>query len=152
MRRQAELVHQRALQSDVVITTALIPGRPAPVLLKDVAKVKIGIAPRLGEFGFMNNDDAVEGVIMMRTGEQTQYVLQRVEKETEYLNSQVLPKDVKIHTFYDRSGLVELTTDTVEHNLLRGMILVLIVLMFFLVSVRAAINARTAPAFSTPPI
>ncbi|HUZ46405.1 MAG TPA: CusA/CzcA family heavy metal efflux RND transporter [Terriglobia bacterium] len=118
----------------------------APVYMRDVGKVVIGHAPRLGEFGFMKNDDAVEGVIMMRTGEQTQYVLQRVEKETQYLNSQVLPKDVKIHTFYDRSGLVELTTSTVEHNLLRGMILVLIVLIFFLVSVRAAIiTALTIP-------
>ncbi len=118
----------------------------APVFMRDIGKVVIGHAPRLGEFGFMNNNDAVEGVIMMRTGEQTQYVLQRVEKETKYLNSQVLPKDVKIHTFYDRSGLVELTTSTVEHNLLRGMILVLIVLIFFLVSVRAAIiTALTIP-------
>ena len=127
---------------NIVVTS----HKGAPVFIKDVGKVVIGHAPRLGEFGFMNNDDAVEGVIMMRTGEQTQYVLQRVEKETKYLNTQVLPKDVKIHTFYDRSGLVELTTDTVEHNLLRGMILVLIVLMFFLVSARAAvITALTIP-------
>ena len=118
----------------------------APVYVKNIGKVVIGHAPRLGEFGFMNNDDAVEGVIMMRTGEQTQFVLQRVEKETQYLNTQVLPKDVKIHTFYDRSGLVQLTTSTVEHNLLHGMLLVLIVLMFFLVSVRAAIiTALTIP-------
>jgi heavy metal efflux system protein len=118
----------------------------APIYMRNVGKVEIGHAPRLGEFGFMNNDDAVEGVIMMRTDEQTQYVLQRVEQETRYLNSQVLPKDVKIHTFYDRSGLVELTTSTVENNLLRGMILVLIVLIFFLVSVRAAIiTALTIP-------
>ena len=118
----------------------------APVYMRNVGKVVIGHAPRLGEFGFMNQDDAVEGVIMMRTDEQTQYVLQGVEKETKYLNTQVLPKDVKIHAFYDRSGLVELTTSTVEHNLLRGMILVLIVLIFFLVSVRAAIiTALTIP-------
>jgi cobalt-zinc-cadmium resistance protein CzcA len=118
----------------------------APVYMRDVGKVVIGHAPRLGEFGFMNDDDAVEGVLMMRTGEQTQYVLQRIEKETQYLNTEVLPKDVKIHTFYDRSGLVQLTTSTVEHNLLRGMVLVLIVLIFFLVSVRAAIiTALTIP-------
>jgi heavy metal efflux system protein len=118
----------------------------APIYMRDVGNVVIGHAPRLGEFGFMDNDDAVEGVIMMRTGEQTQYVLQRIEEETKYLNTQVLPKDVKIHTFYDRSGLVDLTTSTVVNNLLRGMILVLIVLMFFLVSVRAAIiTALTIP-------
>src|SRR6185437_3380675 len=54
-------------------------------------------------------------------------------------NQQILPKDVKVLPFYDRSGLVNLTTDTVENNLLRGMVLVLIVLIFFLVSIRAAI-------------
>ena len=118
----------------------------APVRVRDVAEVTIGHAPRLGEFGFEKNDDAVEGVILMRRGEQTQTVLKRVEQKTEQLNSQVLPPDVKIRPFYDRSALVDLTTDTVEANLLRGMLLVLVVLMFFLVSVRAAIiTALTIP-------
>lgn len=118
----------------------------APVRVRDVAQVTIGHAPRLGEFGFEKNDDAVEGVILMRRGEQTQNVLKRVEEKTEQLNRQVLPRDVKIRPFYDRSALVQLTTDTVEANLLRGMILVLIVLMCFLVSVRAAIiTALTIP-------
>src|SRR6202044_2730605 len=62
-----------------------------------------------------------------------------VEAETDKLNQTILPPDVKIHPYYDRSELVNLTTDTVEGNLLRGMVLVLIVLMFFLVSARAAI-------------
>jgi heavy metal efflux system protein len=117
-----------------------------PVRIKDVGQVVIGHAPRLGEFGFQKNDDAVEGVILMRTGEQTQNVLKGVEQKTEQLNRQVLPPDVKIHPFYDRSDLVRLTTDTVEANLLRGMVLVLIVLVFFLVSFRAAvIVALTIP-------
>ncbi len=118
----------------------------APVRISDIGNVVIGHAPRLGEFGFMKNDDAVEGVILMRRGEQTQNVLKRVEAKTNELNTQILPKDVKVRPFYDRSDLVRLTTDTVEANLLRGMILVLIVLMFFLVSVRAAIiTALTIP-------
>jgi cobalt-zinc-cadmium resistance protein CzcA len=118
----------------------------APVRVSDVGEVTIGHAPRLGMFGFQNNDDAVEGVILMRRGEQTQYVLKRVEEKTKELNERVLPPDVKIRTFYDRSDLVRLTTDTVEANLLRGMFLVLIVLIFFLVSVRAAvIVALTIP-------
>jgi heavy metal efflux system protein len=117
-----------------------------PVRIKDVGKVVIGHAPRLGEFGFMNNDDAVEGVILMRTGEQTQNVLKGVEAMTRELNRNVLPPDVKVHPFYDRSDLVQLTIDTVEGNLLRGMVLVLIVLIFFLVSMRAAvIVALTIP-------
>ena len=101
--------------------------------------MEIGHAPRLGEFGYEKNDDAVEGVILMLRGEQTQNVLKRVEAKTDELNKSVLPPDVKIHPYYDRSELVKLTTDTVEGNLLRGMVLVLIVLIFFLVSWRAAI-------------
>lgn len=110
-----------------------------PIRVHDIGQVEIGHAPRLGEFGFKKNDDAVEGVILMRRGEQTQNVLRDVEKKTEQLNKQVLPKDVKIRPFYDRSDLVELTTRTVEDNLVRGMILVFLVLIFFLVSFRAAV-------------
>src|SRR5580704_14295187 len=94
-----------------------------PVLVKDVGRVAIGIAPRLGEFGFQGQDDAVEGVILLRTGEKTQDVLERVEAKTKELNEAILPKDVKILPFYDRSSLVELTTQVVERNLLRGMLL-----------------------------
>ena len=118
----------------------------APVRVRDIGDVVIGHAPRLGEFGFNKNDDAVEGVILMRRGEQAQDVLKGVEEKTKELNGHVLPKDVKLNGYYDRSDLVQLTVDTVEGNLLRGMILVLIVLVFFLVSLRAAvITALTIP-------
>lgn len=123
-----------------------------PIRVKDIARVEIGHAPRLGIFGFQdtfkktNNDDAVEGVILMRRGEQTQNVLQGVEQKTKELNSSILPPDVKIRPYYDRSDLVRVTTETVEWNLIRGMLLVLLVLIFFLVSVRAAvITALTVP-------
>ena len=117
-----------------------------PIRVRDIGRVEIGHAPRLGMFGFQKNDDAVEGVILMRRGEQTQTVLQGVEKKTLELNRSILPPDVKVRPFYDRSDLVRVTTDTVEWNLLRGMLLVLLVLIFFLVSVRAAvITALTIP-------
>src|SRR6185437_3371698 len=117
-----------------------------PVRIRDIGSVVIGNAPRLGEFGFNKVDDAVEGVIMMRRGEQTQNVLKGVEAKTNDLNNGILPPDVKVHPYYDRSDLVQLTIDTVEHNLAMGMALVLIVLMAFLVSVRAAvIVALTIP-------
>ncbi len=114
-----------------------------PVLLKDVGRVVIGIAPRLGEFGFEKQDDAVEGVIFLRTGEKTQDVLQRVEAKTRELNDRVLPKDVKIHPFYDRSDLVAVTTQIVEQNLLRGMFLVVVILIFFLYDFRAGLIVAT---------
>lgn len=110
-----------------------------PVRVGDIGQITIGHAPRLGEFGFNKTNDAVEGVIMMRRGEQTQNVLKGVEAKTRQLNSEILPPDIKIRPYYDRSDLVQLTIDTVEHNMIMGMILVLIVLMCFLVSLRAAI-------------
>jgi cobalt-zinc-cadmium resistance protein CzcA len=117
-----------------------------PTHIRDIGEVTIGHAPRLGEFGFNHTDDAVEGVIMMRRGEQTQKVLKGVEAMTAQLNQHVLPPDIKLRPYYDRSDLVQLTIDTVEHNLVLGMALVLVVLIFFLVSVRAAvIVAMTIP-------
>jgi len=120
------------------------------IRIKDIGRVEIGHAPRLGIFGFQTkekkDDDAVEGVILMRRGEQTQNVLEGVEKKTDEINRTLLPPDVKVRPYYDRSDLVRITTDTVEGNLLRGMVLVLIVLIFFLVSFRAAIiTALTIP-------
>ncbi len=115
-----------------------------PVLIKDIATVDIGHAPRLGQFGFNNRDDAVEGVILMRTGEQAQTVLKRVEAETRQLNDSILPKDVKVHPFYDRSNLIHLTTRVVEDNLLRGILLVVVILIFFLYDVRSGLIVAVA--------
>ena len=110
-----------------------------PILVKDVGQVAAGHAPRLGQFGFNHTDDAVEGVILMRKGEQAQTVLKGVAAKTRELNESILPKDVKVHTYYDRSDLIALTTHTVEGNLARGIILVLVVLVFFLYDVRSAL-------------
>ncbi len=114
-----------------------------PVLVKDVARVEIGHAPRLGQFGFDDRNDAVEGVILMRTGEQAQVVLKKVEEKTKELNTSILPRDVKVHPYYDRSDLIALTTRTVEGNLLRGIVLVVVVLIFFLYDVRSGLIVAT---------
>jgi cobalt-zinc-cadmium resistance protein CzcA len=117
-----------------------------PVYVKDVAKVEIGHAPRLGQFGYMKQDEAVEGVILMRVGEQAQVILRKVEAMTTELNEHVLPPDVKVVPYYDRQVLIEETTKTVKENLLRGMLLVLVILGLFLFSVRTAlIVAITIP-------
>src|ERR1700719_1610012 len=85
----------------------------APVRIRDIGRVEIGHAPRLGIFGFQdktkNNDDAVEGVILMRRGEQTQNVLEGVEQKTEEINKNILPRDVRVRPYYDRSDLVRVT-------------------------------------------
>ncbi|HET9064808.1 MAG TPA: CusA/CzcA family heavy metal efflux RND transporter [Gemmatimonadales bacterium] len=117
-----------------------------PVLVRDVARVEIGHAPRLGQFGFNGEDDAVEGIVLMRVGEQAATVLQGIQAKTRELNSSILPPDVKVHAFYDRSDLIEQTTRTVEANLVRGIVLVVVVLIFFLFDLRAGlIVAATIP-------
>jgi cobalt-zinc-cadmium resistance protein CzcA len=117
-----------------------------PVYVKDVARVAIDHAPRLGQFGYMRQNDAVEGVVLMRTGEQAQEVLKKVQAMTDTINKSVLPADVKVLPFYDRTDLVRETTRTVEANLVRGMVLVLVVLGLVLFSVRTAlIVAVTIP-------
>jgi heavy metal efflux system protein len=110
------LVKDTADIGDIVVAS----NNGAPVRVRDIAQVTIGHAPRLAEFGFEKNDDAVEGVILMRRGEQTQNVLKGVEQKTEQLNRQVLPPDVKIRPFYDRSALVALTTATEKPTEPRG--------------------------------
>ncbi|MDQ2776191.1 MAG: CusA/CzcA family heavy metal efflux RND transporter [Acidobacteriota bacterium] len=127
---------------DVVLTT----HNGTPVYVRDVAKVQIGHAVRLGQFGYMRQEEAVEGVILMRVGEQAQVILKRVEEKTADLNRHILPPDVKVVPYYDRSYLIEETTRTVERNLMRGMILVLVILGLMLFSVRTAlIVAVTIP-------
>jgi cobalt-zinc-cadmium resistance protein CzcA len=117
-----------------------------PIRVKNLGTVAIGHAPRLGKFGFNDNDDAVEGVIFLRTGEAAQTVLAEVQKLTRYLNDHVLPPDVRIRPFYDRSDLIQLTTHTVQHNLVIGMLLVTLILILFLRSLRTGlIVAVTIP-------
>lgn len=127
---------------DIVIAT----HNGVPIHVGDVGKVQIGAAPRLGQFGYEHRDDAVEGVIFLRTGEAAQTVLQRVQSTTRYLNEHILPPDVRVHAFYDRSDLIALTTSTVEHNLLLGIFLVTLILVLFLRSFRTGlIVACTIP-------
>jgi len=136
----------RVVTLDDIGNVVLAVKNGTPILVHDIGDVVIGHAPRLGQFGYNNQNDAVEGVVLMRTGEQAQTVLKGVEAMTEKLNASILPKDVKVHAFYDRSELIALTTRTVEDNLLRGILLVIVVLIFFLYDVRSGlIVAVTIP-------
>ncbi|HEY6034783.1 MAG TPA: efflux RND transporter permease subunit, partial [Kofleriaceae bacterium] len=117
-----------------------------PIHVRNLGKVDLGEAPRLGQFGYMDNDDAVEGVLFLRTGDAAQTALDKVHEMTRHLNDDVLPRDVKIHPYYDRTDLVDLTTHTVEHNLLLGVLLVTVILVLFLRSLRTGlIVAATIP-------
>ena len=136
----------RMQSADDIANTVVAVHNGIPTLVKDVGQVVLGIAPRLGQFGIGRQNDAVEGVIMLRTGDKTQDVLKGVEAKTRELNTSVLPHDVKVVPFYDRTDLVHETVHTVESNLLRGMLLVVVVLIFFLYDVRSGlIVAATIP-------
>src|SRR3984957_20825368 len=104
---------------NVVVST----NNGIPTYVRDVGKVEIGHAPRLGQFGFMRQDDAVEGVILMRVGEQAQVVLDKVAQVTDDINRHILPADVKVVPYYAPHALLEETTSPVERNVLRGMLL-----------------------------
>jgi cobalt-zinc-cadmium resistance protein CzcA len=136
------LVRDTADIGNIVLST----HNGIPVYVHDIAQVQMGHAVRLGQFGYMKQDEAVEGVILMRVGEQAQVILNKVEQMTDELNQHVLPPDVKVVPYYDRKYLIEETTRTVERNLLRGMLLVLVILGLLLFSLRTAlIVAVTIP-------
>ena len=136
----------RVVTLDDIGNVVLAVKNGTPILVRDVGEIVIGHAPRLGQFGYNTEDDAVEGVVLMRTGEQAQTVLKGVQAMTRQLNEGVLPKDVKVVPFYDRSELIALTTRTVEDNLVRGILLVIVVLIFFLYDLRSSlIVAATIP-------
>ena len=119
-----------------------------PIRVANVGKVTIGEAPRLGQFGYMDQDDAVEGVLFLRSGDAAQNVLESAEAMTEHLNRDILPRDVRIHPYYDRTDLVHLTTRTVEHNMVLGVLLVTIILVLFLRSFRTGLIVATTIALA----
>ncbi|HEY4245066.1 MAG TPA: CusA/CzcA family heavy metal efflux RND transporter [Kofleriaceae bacterium] len=113
-----------------------------PVLLKDVAAVVTGYAPRQGvvtRSGSTTNGDAVQGIVLMRKGQNPSVVLAALRDAVDEVQKHGLPAGVTIHAFYDRTELVDTTLDTVFHNLAEGATLVMIVLFVFLMSVRASL-------------
>lgn len=110
-----------------------------PLLVKDVATVQEGSAPRVGQVGLNDNDDVVEGIIVMRKGENPSEVLARVKEKIEELNTSILPSDVKMETFYDRDNLMAYCTKTVMHNLLEGIILVTVIVFLFMADWRTTV-------------
>jgi cobalt-zinc-cadmium resistance protein CzcA len=110
-----------------------------PIYVRDVASVRVGFQPRQGVVARASNHDAVEGIILMRRGENPTTVLQGVREKVKELNEHVLPKGTKIDVFYDRTDLVNKTLKTVAHNLIEGALLVMLVLAVFLMDIMAAL-------------
>lgn len=110
-----------------------------PLLVKNVATVQEGSAPRVGQVGLNENDDVVEGIVVMRKGENPSEVLARVKEKIKELNTSLLPPDVKMETFYDRDNLMAYCTKTVMHNLLEGIILVTVIVFLFMAEWRTTV-------------
>lgn len=110
-----------------------------PVLVRNVASIVQSDLPRVGQVGLNENDDVVEGIVVMRKGENPSEVLARVKAKIEELNNRILPGDVKMKTFYDRDVLMTYTTNTVMHNLVEGMIFVTAIVLFFMADWRTTL-------------
>jgi cobalt-zinc-cadmium resistance protein CzcA len=128
--------------------TVLKAQNGTPLHVSDIATVRQGPRIRLGQIGktihradghLVDNDDAVEGIVLLRKGAESDSTLKAIEAKVQELNDHLLPPGVKVVPFLDRSDLVHYTTHTVLHNLTEGIILVVIVLVLFLGNVRGAI-------------
>jgi heavy metal efflux system protein len=129
--------------------TMLTAANGTPVLLSDIAQVMVGNKPRLGIAGRDNENDIVQGIVLMRRGQQSLPTIERVKAEVEKINSSnILPLGVRIERIYDRSDLINLTTRTVLHNMIFGMILVFLIQWIFLGDLRSAIIVSSTIPFA----
>jgi heavy metal efflux system protein len=129
--------------------TMLTAANGTPVFFSDIAEIVVGNKPRLGIAGRDEQDDIVQGIVLMRRGQQSLPTIRRVEAEVEKINtSGILPPGVGIERIYDRSDLINLTTHTVLFNLVFGMILVFFVQWIFLGDLRSAIIVSSTIPFA----
>src|SRR5437588_2261526 len=133
--------------ADELSNTMLTQSGGNPVLVRDVATVHVGHKPRLGIAGKDADDDVVQGIVLMRRGEQSMPTIKRVEREVERINnSNILPPGVRIERIYDRKELIDVTTRTVLHNMAFGILLIFALQWVFLGNLRTAlIVAATIP-------
>ena len=103
-----------------------------PILVRNLATVHESCQPRLGQVGRGKDNDVVEGIVVMRKGENTEEVIKALKSKIDEIQHDDLPKDVKIVPFYDREDLVNLAVGTVMHNVLEGIILVTLVVLLFM--------------------
>ena len=134
---------------DDIRNTMLSVHDGTPVLVSDVAKVTVGNQPRLGIAGQNDDDDIVQGIVLMRRGAETLPTLQGVLAEVEKINnSGILPPGVRIERIYDRSALVDITTHTVLHNMVMGVTLIFLIQWLFLGNLRSALIVSATIPFA----
>lgn len=110
-----------------------------PILVKHVAEVAVAAKPRLGQVGLQDHDDLVEGIVIMLRGENPNEVIGRLKEKITELNERVLPVNVKIEPFIDRTELVGATVNTVGRNLVEGIVLVSVIVFIFLFNWRTTV-------------
>ena len=103
-----------------------------PILIKNVAEVEISNKPRLGQVGYNEYDDLVQGIVIMLRGENPSEVIKHLKEKIEELNERILPNNVKIETVVDRTTLVDNTVNTVAKNIVEGILLVSLIVFIFL--------------------
>src|SRR5271156_52047 len=132
---------------DDIRNTMVSANNGSPVLVSDVATVTVDYRPRLGIVGQDDDDEIVQGIVLMRRDAQSLPTIRAIEAEVAKINSSnILPPGVRIEGIYDRSGLINFTTSTVLHNLLLGLALIFVVQLVFLGDLRSAlIVAATIP-------
>ncbi|MGL5166835.1 MAG: efflux RND transporter permease subunit [Afipia sp.] len=125
---------------DDLATTMISQSGGNPVLVRDVANVTVGEKPRLGIAGMNMDDDIVQGIVLMRRGEQSSPTIARVEELVTSINkSSILPPGVRIERIYDRKDLIDTTTHTVLHNMVIGILLIVLLQWLFLGDLRSAV-------------
>ncbi|KAB5365409.1 efflux RND transporter permease subunit, partial [Bacteroides salyersiae] len=110
-----------------------------PVLVRHLADVHESCLPRLGQVGRMDEDDVVQGIVVMRKGENPGEVIDALKTKIEDINKNILPQDVEIVPFYDRENLVNLAVRTVTHNLIEGILLVTFIVLIFMADWRTTV-------------
>jgi len=125
---------------DSLANTMITSSNGTAVLVKDVANVQVGEQPRLGIAGEDQADDIVQGIVLMRRGEQSSPTISRVEELVATINSStILPPGVRIERIYDRKDLIETTTHTVLENMVVGIGLIVFLQWIFLGDLRSAL-------------
>src|SRR6195256_182642 len=124
---------------DNLANTMISSSGGTAVLVKDVANVQVGEQPRLGIAGEDQDDDIVQGIVLMRRGEQSSPTIARVEELVATITSStILPPGVRIQRIYDRKDLIETTTRTVLENMVVGIALIVLLQWIFLGDLRSA--------------
>jgi len=135
--RGVGLLHTVREMRNVIISE----HKGVPIYLKDVATVREGYQPRLGQVGMDNHNDIVEGIVLLQKGQESLPALRRVRQKIYQLNHGLLPPGMHLQTIYDRTSLINVTTHTVREIVLEGLVLVTLLLLVLLGDLRISLVA-----------